>query len=471
MKIDNRRIDFACGKIVEYSLYCLVFFLPASKSMVEVCATTAFFAWLVRKINNLGRFRGGPTRPSFFYAVVIANLVMLIPLAVIISSTLSTHNMDLSIATPLPSHIALIVSLIAIGVLGIIVVSLYYTPHIDLSLKLPFLLLLDIAVITSMFTSRHIEISLGAFFFKMLEYLLIFFMMAEVINTKRRFVNILIAISASSFIVGLDGIYQIITKHDFLRGFPLYAGKMTASFQFPNNFGGYLTVALPIFISFIIRGTARRKIRISLLVLSALLMVCLVFTQARGAWLGFIVGLFVVSLFSGKKTFFITIAFLIILFSFSPAVVKDQVKSFARLSTDTSTDDRVIIWKTGWKMFTDRPVFGHGLGTFMNVFSGYKPKSYSEIVYAHNCYLQMAAEIGITGLLIFLWFLFALFKSAVFRAARTEDKFLKAALTGITAGILGYLAHSFFDTNLFSLSLAVLFWSMAGLAAANIESE
>ncbi len=107
----------------------------------------------------------------------------------------------------------------------------------------------------------------------------------------------------------------------------------------------------------------------------------------------------------------------------------------------------------------------------MSVFGKYKPKDYIEIVYAHNCYLQMAAETGIFGLLIFLWFVAALLKGAVFKVLKFKDKFLKATLIGIVGGILAYLVHSFVDTHLYSLPLAVLFWAMAGLAAAKIESK
>ena len=52
MKIDKDKIDLVCGKIIEYSLYCLVFFLPASKSMIEICATIATLARLVKKKNK-----------------------------------------------------------------------------------------------------------------------------------------------------------------------------------------------------------------------------------------------------------------------------------------------------------------------------------------------------------------------------------------------------------------------------------
>lgn len=399
MKIDKDKVNSICERIIEYSLYTLIFFLPASKAIVEICATLAFIAWVVKNTNNYS----------------------------------------------------------------------FKLPKTDLNI--PLLFFIVISILSVSVTTQYPDISARTFFRKTMEYVIIFFMMAEVITTKKRLTNILIAMLVSSSIVGLDGIYQQIMKFDFVRRFPLYAGKVTATFQFSNNLAGYLITILPIPISLAIHRATNRKTRLFLIGLSALLIVCLLLTRTRGAWLGFILALLFVCLFNGKKVFLSAILFLIILALLSPSAIKDQIKSFATLSTDVSTDDRMIIWNTGWKMFIDKPFFGHGLGTFMSVFGKYKPEDYIEIVYAHNCYLQMAAETGIFGLLIFLWFVAALLKGAVFKVLKFKDKFLKATLIGIVGGILAYLVHSFVDTHLYSLPLAVLFWAMAGLAATKIESK
>ncbi|MBL7198377.1 MAG: hypothetical protein ISS47_09810 [Candidatus Omnitrophica bacterium] len=85
--------------------------------------------------------------------------------------------------------------------------------------------------------------------------------------------------------------------------------------------------------------------------------------------------------------------------------------------------------------------------------------------YAHNCYLQMLAEIGIIGLASFLWIIGRLFKSSIRSFKKSRD----LLLLGLLAGIIAFLVHSFFDTNLYSLQLSVLFWAMLGLTVARIE--
>ncbi len=476
MRIDKTRIDFICEKIIEYALYTLVFFLPTSKSMIEVCATVAALAWLFKKVNGFGPRKTAPKTPYSLRAALALSLMLLIPLAVSIASALSTLHMDLSLNTPLPLYIAVLISIVAFAVLSIVMFSVVSSRYLDLRLKIPLLLFLDMAIITAMFTSGYVNISMGAFFFKTLEYLLIFIITVETINTRGRITNILIALSISALIVGFDGIYQQITGFDFLRHFPLYADvKVSAAFQFSNNLGTYLAAVIPIPVGLVLFKAADKKYRFILSALSLLLIICLLLSQARGAWLGFIFGFLFVSLFSGKKNFLLAVSFLIIFAVsaglFGNVYIKEQIKSFAHLKTDQSTNDRMVMWKTALRMIADRPIMGQGLGTFMHSFEKFKPKSYHEIVYAHNCYLQMAAEIGIFGLLAFLWFILSLLRTAYSKLFTQKDIFLKAVAIGMVGGILAYLVNSFFDNNLYSLPLAVLFWALSGLAVARIEAD
>ncbi|MCX5681525.1 MAG: hypothetical protein NT079_04520, partial [Candidatus Omnitrophica bacterium] len=90
--------------------------------------------------------------------------------------------------------------------------------------------------------------------------------------------------------------------------------------------------------------------------------------------------------------------------------------------------------------------------------------------YAHNCYIQMAAEVGLLGLGCFLWILGKFFKN-IFRAIwcgqrKDRDNSLVILLIGLVTGASGFLLHSFVDTHFYSLKLSVLSWFMIGLAVA-----
>ena len=123
------------------------------------------------------------------------------------------------------------------------------------------------------------------------------------------------------------------------------------------------------------------------------------------------------------------------------------------------------IWSKSLTMISERPFFGHGINTFMRIFPAYYPPGKAGPTYAHNCYLQVAAETGIVGLFFFLFILFEIFKTSLktLMSQKLTDKNVTILGFGILAGLLAFLFHSFTDTNLYSLQLSAYFWTMAGL--------
>jgi O-antigen ligase len=115
-------------------------------------------------------------------------------------------------------------------------------------------------------------------------------------------------------------------------------------------------------------------------------------------------------------------------------------------------------------MIRENPFLGKGIGTFMDHFARYT-NIYP--AYAHNCYLQIWAESGIFSLLSFIIFIGAVLYSGIKKFLATKD-FL---LLGFISGLMGFLAHTLFDVDLYSLRLAMLFWVWVGLISARIVQK
>ena len=124
------------------------------------------------------------------------------------------------------------------------------------------------------------------------------------------------------------------------------------------------------------------------------------------------------------------------------------------------------MWQTAWRMIQARPIFGHGLNTFMANYMSYVAGPTQGPAYAHNCFLQITAETGVLGLAAFLWFLWTLFSSGwqAIKNPSSQAEVFKPFLAGVLAALIAFLVQSAFDTNLYSLRQAVLFWSLSGLA-------
>jgi len=130
-----------------------------------------------------------------------------------------------------------------------------------------------------------------------------------------------------------------------------------------------------------------------------------------------------------------------------------------------SLNDRSTMWTTGWKIFKRHPVIGNGVNTFFRHYQNNRTDAarYKSGSYAHNCYLQMSADIGVLGVGSFLFFIFFVFWEALKKTTRNLAVFSNSFAAGFVFGITAFLVHSFFDTNLYSLNLAALFWIGMGL--------
>jgi O-antigen ligase len=115
-------------------------------------------------------------------------------------------------------------------------------------------------------------------------------------------------------------------------------------------------------------------------------------------------------------------------------------------------------------MIKDHPFLGTGVGTFMDYCAKYT-KNFGTY-YAHNCFLQIWAESGIFSLLSFLLVVGYVFYKSIKAGLKMPGSLNSYILTGLNAGLLGFLIHSFFEVHLYSFQLSFLFWVVLSLTVA-----
>lgn len=324
-----------------------------------------------------------------------------------------------------------------------------------------------IFVVLSLFNSQFFMTSLRGFVRKTLEYIALYFVIVESMNTRRDFRILISAILLSCALIGIDSVWQYVTGYDFLRGYPLFSLKrVAASFKFPNGFAAWLITVMPLCISLAIFNTKEKLYKVSGAFLCVLLSACLVLTFNKSAWLAIIFAIIFLAWRRGDVAKKVLLFFLLIAILGAGIITVFGDKEFISfyIVKDNSAFYRIVLAKLCWDMFIDHPFIGHGINVFMSIFKNYSslPK-FSQIAYAHNCYFQIAVETGIFGLLTFLWMVGALFVSSLRDINRKKEGLIKAGKIGLLAGLLAYLLHSAFETNLYSLRLAVLFYYFLGV--------
>ena len=151
-----------------------------------------------------------------------------------------------------------------------------------------------------------------------------------------------------------------------------------------------------------------------------------------------------------------------------PSTIKDWAKSTRSLAELLLNKERIVLYETSFNMIRHHPFLGVGVNTYCLNYQKYKlHDTTSDTVntrwYAHDSYLQMAGEIGITGLFIFLWLLYLLFKSWFTCYSSAKDQFFNICGLGVIMGILAFLINGLTETNLYYPKIATLFWFEVGL--------
>ena len=308
----------------------------------------------------------------------------------------------------------------------------------------------------------YLEKSLRALFSKWIENMFVFLVVTDTFSNLRRIRNAVVLFLASSAIVAFSGLTQRFLGFEFLRHKPMNlvfgnVSAMTSSFSHHNGLAAYLITILPLGIALIFLRSDWRY-RLGIFCYTVLLMVCLFFTFSRGAWLGFLFGgTLCLCLLRRYKAAFL----LLVVFCLAIGLIPELRERIALSFGQFGDAHRIAIWQGSLAIIRDAPLFGKGVGTFMDYSPRYITGMGSQ--YAHNCYLQIWAETGLLSLAYFLLFLVTLLASGK-KALNIRPLMSVSFVTAATmCGIIAFLIHGFFDVHFYSVQLSALFWLMAGL--------
>ena len=256
------------------------------------------------------------------------------------------------------------------------------------------------------------------------------------------------------------------------------------TFDQPNPYGGYLGIHFPLILAAAIyaRGSRRRW----LVVLGIIVLMGVVASRSRGAWLGVGASSLVVMLAAGRRTspwargilallaaglLAFTIAALAGVFdrALPPDIdrairgehpVADVVQH--RALDDFAIAQRVAHWAAGWRMFQDRPLLGVGAGNFDDAYRAYALHPFDDpLGHAHNVMLNFGAEAGLLGMLMFAVLTLWALGIAVAAVRRTREAAIEWSAVGSLGALVAFTTHNLVD-SLFVSGMGILFaWLLA----------
>ncbi len=240
----------------------------------------------------------------------------------------------------------------------------------------------------------------------------------------------------------------------------------------PNVLGEYLLLMIPLCAALLwTRKTALS--RLYYLGTLGVMLVCMLFTQSRGCWLGLILAAAVFAVFVDKRLVILGIVAMFLLPFVMPESIIARFSSIGNVN-DSSTSYRLYIWLGTIKMLRDFGIYGIGLGSdaFNKIYPFY---SYSSIIapHSHNIYLQLLCESGITGLAVFLATMLVSLKKMFLTALTDKKGFAGVVSVGIVSGLLGFLMQGAFDYVWYNYRVFLLFWIVIaiGISAGRVMDD
>lgn len=243
----------------------------------------------------------------------------------------------------------------------------------------------------------------------------------------------------------------------------------------PNLFGGYLLALLPatMITVFLPLKNHHYKTALGGFLLFITTVLSIVLTGCRGAYVGLLVELILLGIFTYKmlKPFYKRI------FGFLTAVIsavvfflviilpqlRARVFSIFAFRGDSSNSFRFNVYNSCIQMFKDNWLLGIGCGNqnFREIYGLYMRTGFDALS-AYNIYLETAVESGIFALLAFLAFLYCNISRGIkYILRKTNVKSIYLIISVVS--LAGMLIHGFVDTVFFRPQIQFVFWIMIGI--------
>jgi len=198
-----------------------------------------------------------------------------------------------------------------------------------------------------------------------------------------------------------------------------------------------------------------------------MMLVCLLFTFTRQAWLGVLAGGVFLIWFRKKNLLWFLPVILIVIFAISPASVQQRIKdSLSANLEDANLKRRVALWQGGWLVFKDHPLIGCGFKCIDVVNQDYPDPTgiIKRLRGMHNNFIQLAVDTGLFGLIswISIWVVYFMTLYQRFILMKGDNAYKRDAM-GSAAAVVGFLVAGFFETNFYDSEVSMLLYFIMAL--------
>lgn len=260
-----------------------------------------------------------------------------------------------------------------------------------------------------------------------------------------------------------------------------------------TSYGAVLAMIIPVLIglAYINRKKDIFK-QIPVWVFILIYCMALVLSYTRAAWLSLIIAILVALILIFRIKFRAIFWFLLIgsVFIYSMRIQIEQklernrqdssnnliehVQSMSNIGSDASNMERINRWSSALRMFSERPIFGFGPGTYMFEYAPYQASyqlttistNFGDLGNAHSEYIGPLAESGVLGSLSFILIVVFVCITGVRVYKKAPNQEVKILSLVLLLGLVTYYVHGFLNNFLDTDKASALFWGYSAMLVA-----
>lgn len=299
------------------------------------------------------------------------------------------------------------------------------------------------------------------------------------INSRKRVKLIVYILLITATVMAFIGIIQRIGNFEMIYGMRAVTQQIFfSSFVNQHHFASFMLLLIGLGLSLLFEPAIKKDRKIFLFFGLALMIIGLIFTSSRGAFLCLltVIGFVLAFKFFGsekleetkqaknlKIPIYIVSGLVIIVFLIGAIFLLGGDQSLIRQvglgnTNGDISNGRLHFWNVALQNFSNHPIIGTGFDSFAVIYPEYDSwNGIFRVEQAHNDYLQILSDAGILGILCVISFIVLFLKKGLENIKNAKSRFYKSISIGAFAGCLGILLHSFVDFPLRTPANAFVF--------------
>jgi O-antigen ligase len=296
------------------------------------------------------------------------------------------------------------------------------------------------------------------------------------------------------YVVPFSGVVIYTLIRQGVRGFDAHSAHwvMQPFYKDHTIYGAMLAFYIPITFMYMFN----KKYDINAKILSGfffgILMVGVVASLTRAAWVSLVGGLFLLAVIKFRIRWWILmlagLVGIVFFLSFQTEVIHkleknrqdssgdlaEHVESISNVATDASNLERLNRWSCAFRMFFESPVLGKGPGTYSFLYAPYQRSSeltvistnFGNLGNAHSEYFGRMAEQGVPGLITFLVIIALVYVRGVPLYYQMKDRNQAMVLLATIISLTTYFIHATLNNYLDQDKAAITFWGFLAIVVA-----